>query len=70
MVGERHGDVSIYNLPPEFWVLTILAGWEDIVMFHIGHCTPPEHRIKVTFMMPLLKKQVWLEAEMSTILKE
>ncbi|KAK0482826.1 hypothetical protein EDD18DRAFT_1362463 [Armillaria luteobubalina] len=70
MVGERHGDVSIHDVPPEFWVLTVLAGWEDIVVFHIGHCARPEHRIKAAFMMPLLEKQVWLEAEMSTMLKE
>ncbi|KAK0502140.1 hypothetical protein EDD18DRAFT_1100630 [Armillaria luteobubalina] len=69
-VGERHGDVSIHDVPPEFWVLTILAGWEDVVMFHISHCAQPEHRIKAAFMMLLLEKQVWLEAEMSTMLKE
>ncbi|KAK0493110.1 hypothetical protein EDD18DRAFT_1108324 [Armillaria luteobubalina] len=69
-VGERHDDVSIHDVPPEFWVLTILAGWEDVIVFHIGRCTRPEHRIKAAFMMPLLEKQVWLEAEMSTMLKE
>ncbi|KAK0477184.1 hypothetical protein EDD18DRAFT_1114778 [Armillaria luteobubalina] len=69
-VRERHDDVSIHDVPPEFWVLTILAGWEDVVMFHIGRCARPEHRIKAAFMMPLLEKQVWLEAEMSTMLKE
>ncbi|KAK0499231.1 hypothetical protein EDD18DRAFT_1350656 [Armillaria luteobubalina] len=70
MVGERHGDVSIHDVPPEFWVLTVLAGWEDVVVFHIGRCAWPEHRIKAAFMMLLLEKQVWLEAEMLTMLKE
>ncbi|KAK0493270.1 hypothetical protein EDD18DRAFT_1108062 [Armillaria luteobubalina] len=62
-VGERHDDVSIHDVPPEFWVLTIFAGWEDVVVFHIGRCARPEHRIKAAFMMPVLEKQVWLEAE-------
>ncbi|KAK0481018.1 hypothetical protein EDD18DRAFT_1113380 [Armillaria luteobubalina] len=70
MIGERHGDVSIHDVPPEFWVLTVLAGWEDVVVFHISCCTWPEHRIKSAFMMLLLEKQVWLEAEMLTMLKE
>ncbi|KAK0491933.1 hypothetical protein EDD18DRAFT_1358358 [Armillaria luteobubalina] len=69
-VGERHDDVSIHDVPPEFWVMTVFAGWEDVIVFHIGHCARPEHRIKVAFMMPLLEKQVWLEAEMSALLKE
>ncbi|KAK0481943.1 hypothetical protein EDD18DRAFT_1112931 [Armillaria luteobubalina] len=69
-VGERHDDVSIHDVPPEFWVLTVFAGWEDVVVFHIGRCARPEHRIKAAFMMPVLEKQVWLEAEMSAMLKE
>ncbi|KAK0492453.1 hypothetical protein EDD18DRAFT_1108842 [Armillaria luteobubalina] len=69
-IGERHGDVLIHDVPPKFWVLTVLAGWEDVVVFHIGCCAWPEHRIKAAFMMPLLERQVWLEAEMSTMLKE
>ncbi|KAK0488092.1 hypothetical protein EDD18DRAFT_1110699 [Armillaria luteobubalina] len=69
-VGERHDDVSIHDVPSEFWVLTVFAGWEDVVIFHIGCCARPEHRIKAAFMMLLLEKQVWLEAEMSALLKE
>ncbi|KAK0227726.1 hypothetical protein IW262DRAFT_1454898 [Armillaria fumosa] len=70
MVGGRSDDSSIHDVPPKFWVLTVSSGWEDVVVFHIGRCARPEHGIKAAFIMPLLKKQVWLEAEMSTMLKE
>ncbi|KAK0227926.1 hypothetical protein IW262DRAFT_1455110 [Armillaria fumosa] len=38
MVGGRSDDSSIHDVPPEFWVLTVSSGWEDVVVFHIGRC--------------------------------
>ncbi|KAK0477072.1 hypothetical protein IW261DRAFT_1421277 [Armillaria novae-zelandiae] len=68
-VPETNNKNSIHDVPPEFWALSIFPGWEDIVVFHIGHCARPELGIKAAFIMPLLEKQVWLEVEMSYTLK-
>ncbi|PBK59765.1 hypothetical protein ARMSODRAFT_1027196 [Armillaria solidipes] len=69
LVGEGSYDFRLLDDAPELWVLSCIPGWEDIVVFHIGRSAPSELGIKAAFIMPHLDKQVWLEAEMSSVLK-
>ncbi|KAK0475333.1 hypothetical protein EDD18DRAFT_1116076 [Armillaria luteobubalina] len=55
---------------PELFVLKCIAGWEDIVLFHIGRCARLEFGIKAAFYNPLVRETLWLEATMSSSLKD
>ncbi|PBK79269.1 hypothetical protein ARMGADRAFT_1040932 [Armillaria gallica] len=67
--GSEGFNLGLLDAAPGFWVLSCFPGWEDIVVFHIGRCARPEQGVKAAFIMPLIEKQVWLEADMSADLK-
>ncbi|KAK0493671.1 hypothetical protein EDD18DRAFT_1108036 [Armillaria luteobubalina] len=46
------------------------CGWEESVVLHIGQCTQPDLGIKATFITPLMKATVWIEADISPNLKK
>ncbi|KAK0468525.1 hypothetical protein IW261DRAFT_1426353 [Armillaria novae-zelandiae] len=46
------------------------SGWEESVVLHIGRCARPELGIKATFIIPLVEEKVWLEANISSRLKD
>ncbi|KAK0471695.1 hypothetical protein IW261DRAFT_1424938 [Armillaria novae-zelandiae] len=46
------------------------SGWEESVVLHIGRCAQPELGIKAAFIIPLVEEKVWLEANISSRLKD
>ncbi|KAK0473817.1 hypothetical protein EDD18DRAFT_1117158 [Armillaria luteobubalina] len=54
----------------ELLVLQCFCGWEESVVLHIGRCMRPDLGIKATFITPLVKAMVWIEADISPNLKK
>ncbi|KAK0478117.1 hypothetical protein EDD18DRAFT_1364787 [Armillaria luteobubalina] len=63
-------DIGLFDVVPELLVLKCFTGWEEIMVLHIGRCARPELGIKAAFIMPLVEEKVWLEATMSSSLKD
>ncbi|KAK0496317.1 hypothetical protein EDD18DRAFT_1353051 [Armillaria luteobubalina] len=68
--GDVDFDVRFLDIAPELFILKCTVGWEDIVLFHIGRCMRLELGIKATFCIPLVQETLWLEAMMSSKLKD
>ncbi|KAK0496946.1 hypothetical protein EDD18DRAFT_1352803 [Armillaria luteobubalina] len=68
--GDVDFDVRFLDIVPELFVLKCMVSWEDIVLFHIGQCTRVELGIKAAFCIPLVQETLWLEATMSSKLKD
>ncbi|KAK0505146.1 hypothetical protein EDD18DRAFT_1343966 [Armillaria luteobubalina] len=58
-------DNGLFDVAPELW-----SGWEESVVMHIGRCAWPELGIKAAFIIPLVEEKVWLEASISSSLKD
>ncbi|KAK0493968.1 hypothetical protein EDD18DRAFT_1107485 [Armillaria luteobubalina] len=64
-------DKSLFNMPAsELLVLQCFCGWEESVVLHIGWCMWLDLGIKATFITPLMKAMVWIEANISPNLKK
>ncbi|KAK0478102.1 hypothetical protein EDD18DRAFT_1364776 [Armillaria luteobubalina] len=55
---------------PELWVLKCFSSWEESVVIHIGQYARPELGIKADFIILLMEEKVWLEASISSSLKD
>ncbi|KAK0436186.1 uncharacterized protein EV420DRAFT_1487611 [Desarmillaria tabescens] len=68
--ARAHDLIWVFWMSPQnFGSYRASPGWEDYVVFHIGRCAQQEQGVKAAFVMPLVEKQVWLEANMSMSLK-
>ncbi|KAK0502069.1 hypothetical protein EDD18DRAFT_1100564 [Armillaria luteobubalina] len=63
-------DNGLFDVAPELWVLNCFSGWEESMVMHIGRCARPELGIKAAFIIPLVEEKVWLEASISSSLKD
>ncbi|KAK0460804.1 hypothetical protein IW261DRAFT_1428745 [Armillaria novae-zelandiae] len=68
--NDVRSNISLFDVMPELWVLKCFSGWEESVVLHIGRCARPELGIKATFIIPLVEEKVWLEANISSRLKD